>query len=92
MLTLDVQTVVVDEITAVLDEDVADDLGDVTAETELSALGLNSLAFARLIIRLETKVGVDPFGDGEGEGFVTLRTVGALVQAYEQALRARKEA
>ncbi|MFC9397668.1 phosphopantetheine-binding protein [Streptomyces sp. NPDC057027] len=90
MLTIDVQTVVVEEIVAVLDADIADDLGDVTAETELSALGLNSLAFARLIIRLETAVGVDPFG--EGESFAALRTVGALTQAYEQALRSRKEA
>ncbi|WP_406196282.1 phosphopantetheine-binding protein [Kitasatospora sp. NBC_01560] len=90
MLTIDVRTVVVEEVAAVLDADMADDLGDVTAETELSALGLNSLAFARLIIRLETAIGVDPFA--EGEGFAALRTVGALAQAYEQALRARKEA
>ncbi|MFF0434735.1 phosphopantetheine-binding protein [Streptomyces sp. NPDC004327] len=89
MLTMDVQALVVEEITAVLDEDIADDLGAVTAETELSDLGLNSLAFARLIIRLETKVGVDPFG--EDGNFVTLRTVGALVRSYEQALRSREE-
>ncbi|WP_316520087.1 phosphopantetheine-binding protein [Kitasatospora brasiliensis] len=90
MLTLDVRTVVIEEIKALLDADTADDLGDVTAETELSALGLNSLAFARLIIRLESAVGADPFG--EGRSLATLRTVGALAEAYEQALRARKEA
>ncbi|MFF8432316.1 phosphopantetheine-binding protein [Streptomyces sp. NPDC016566] len=83
MLTTDVQPAVVQEIIALLDEDTVDELGEVTADTELSALGLNSLAFARLIIKLETVLGADPFGGG-GD-FIALRTVGALAQAYEQA-------
>lgn len=88
--TADVQATVVQEILAILDEDTADELGELTAGTELSALGLNSLAFARLIIKLERALGVDPFS--QGGDFVALRTVGALAGAYEQALSARTEA
>ena len=44
-------------------------------------LGLDSLDLAQLVVSLEKDLGVDPFRDGSA----TARTLGELVQVYEQA-------
>ena len=62
------------------------DLGRETVTPEDSdaltgELGLDSLDLAQLVVSLEKELGVDPFRDGSA----TARTLGELVQVYEQA-------
>lgn len=48
------------------------------------SLGLDSLDWAAVVVRLESELGIDPFEQGvEGE----LRVVRDLVDLYERALR-----
>jgi acyl carrier protein len=71
------------EIRAALMED-DDETGTFSPDDSLARIGLNSLILARLLIQLETELGVDPFED---EFSITdMRTVDDLVNAYEQAL------
>jgi acyl carrier protein len=86
MLNLDVHTVVEVEIHELLTESGADAV-EIAAQDELVELGLNSLMLARLIIQLETALGVDPFADEIAE-IADVRTVNDLVNAYERALAA----
>jgi len=62
-----------------------DDVTSLPLSAGLSELGLNSLTLARLIILLETALGVDPFAGGAA--FTDLRTVEDLVNTYQRALR-----
>ncbi len=48
----------------------------------MSTVGLDSLDLAVLVVGLEEELGVDPFRDGRG----AVRTVGELVDVYEDAL------
>lgn len=86
MLNLDVQKVVETEINELLTESGADAV-EIAPQDELVELGLNSLMLARLIIQLETALGVDPFAD-EIAMIADIRTVNDLVSAYERALAA----
>jgi len=47
----------------------------------LQETGLDSLAFAILVARLEDDLGVDPFSVAENAGFPL--TIGELIKAYE---------
>ncbi len=54
------------------------------AETRLDAsLGLDSLDFAELVVRLEAKFGADPFA----QGATPVETIAQLARLYDQALR-----
>ena len=44
-------------------------------------LGLDSLDLAQMVVAIEKELGVDPFRDGSA----TARTVGELVDVYQQA-------
>jgi acyl carrier protein len=78
----DVEEIVRREIDAVL----LDDDTEYTLDDALLGTGLNSLMLAQLLIRLETALGVDPFG--EERSIVEVHTVRDLVSAYAQALAA----
>lgn len=52
------------------------------ADTVLEAeLGLESLDFAELVIRLEERTGLDPFADGR---VLHIRTIADLASLYEK--------
>ena len=46
-------------------------------------LGLDSLDWAEIVVRLEDELGVDPFANGVVESMATL---GDLIEVYEKAL------
>jgi acyl carrier protein len=56
-------------------------LARLTDDLHLAETGLDSLAFAVLVARLEDKLGIDPFA-AEREAFVPV-TFGEFVRAYE---------
>jgi acyl carrier protein len=80
-----VQQAVENEINALLQE-MDDGLDDpLTAETELHELGLNSLMLARLLIQLDTTIGVEnPFA--QDEAVADVRSIGDIVAVYSRAL------
>ena len=49
----------------------------------MGELGLDSLDLAVLVVSLEKELGVDPFRDGSK----TARTLGELVEVYQEATR-----
>ena len=49
-------------------------------------LGLKSLDLARIVAKLDTELGVDPFS--ETVAITSIRTVGDLCEAYEQCFEA----
>jgi acyl carrier protein len=58
-------------------------LAPLSADTVLLNSGLDSLCFAVLVLRLEQKLGVDPFSASEDVGFPV--TLGDFVRVYENA-------
>ena len=56
-------------------------LARLTDDLQLAESGLDSLAFAVLVARLEDKLGIDPF-TAEGEAFFPV-TFGDFVRIYE---------
>lgn len=83
----DVRAAVLEELETLLEEDLDEDepVPTLTGTEALTDLNLNSLALARLLIRLEAAVGVDPFADGE-LSIVDVHGVADLVAAYENAV------
>lgn len=77
-----VQEVVEREIRAVL---LSDD-EPISPQDALLDSGLNSLMLAQLLLQLEAELGVDPFAGALS--IADVRTVGDLVDVYEQALAA----
>jgi acyl carrier protein len=67
-------------------EEAGKDAPVLSLESDLVALGLDSLMFAELLIGMETELGVDPFQGAVS--IVEMRTVGDLVNAYDGALSA----
>ena len=59
-------------------------LAPLTESVELVESGLDSLCFAIVVVRLETSLGVDPFG-AEGLSFPV--TFGDFVGCYQNAAR-----
>jgi acyl carrier protein len=75
--------IVTEEIRNLLEDDL-ENFETISRADSLHDLALNSLLLARLIIALEMEIGVDPFANGHAISDV--RTVGDLVDAYEQML------
>lgn len=71
--------------TAIVDllGDLHDEHDDIPLDATFSEVGLNSLMLARLVITLETEVGLDPF-TGE-RSIVDVHTVRELVAVYAEA-------
>jgi Phosphopantetheine attachment site len=60
-------------------------LAPLSLDTVLANSGLDSLCFAVLVVRLEERLGVDPFSSSESVGFpATLRE---FVRVYENATK-----
>jgi acyl carrier protein len=82
VLSMSVRAAVVSAI-----EDVAKEhnreLGPLTDETELTNTGLDSLCLSVVVVRLEDRLGVDPFSTFEDGEFPV--TVGDFVRMYENA-------
>jgi hypothetical protein len=76
----DVAEKVRDELVLVVAEE-ADETVDMTGATALTDIGLNSLLLARLLIQLEVRTGIDPFGSGRA-AIADVRTVDDLIGAY----------
>ena len=73
-----------DKIRAVLAERVGEVGSSLSGADKLSAtLGLSSLDLAFLVAELEAELGVDPFA--KLVSITSVRSVGDLVQAYQQA-------
>jgi len=83
--TTDVLTTVTTAVRDLLEETVGES-DRVGADDALFDLGLNSLTLARLIIRLESDTGVDPFT--QGASLADVRTVTDLARLYTEALAA----
>jgi acyl carrier protein len=60
-------------------------LGPLSEEAPLLDLGLDSLCFAILVIRLETELGVDPFTESQDAPFPV--TLGQFIHLYENAVQ-----
>ena len=58
-------------------------LGPLSDDLPLMDLGLDSLSFAIIVSRLETVVGVDPFGENEGAPFPV--NLGEFIRFYENS-------
>ena len=82
--SMEVCTVVHREIRDLLVESGGDDIA-VHGCDRLYDLGLNSLMLARLIIALESRLGVDPF-TREGASITDIRSVDDLTIVYQRAL------
>jgi acyl carrier protein len=61
-------------------------VGPIADGDRLGELGLTSLLLARLIIQLESEIGVDPFA--EDLAVSDVRTVGELTAAYRDTVAA----
>jgi acyl carrier protein len=81
----DVRGAIAQEIKVVVEE-AQKKLPPVTDSTPLAqgGLGLDSMDFAVLVVRLEQRLGCDPFNSASLEKFPT--SVGELVSLYEQAV------
>jgi acyl carrier protein len=83
------------DIRTIVGEEIAELLGDRGAGApdsgkSLHELGISSLMLARLIIMLESRVGVDPFA--EDVPIADVRSVDDLIHAYSSASRAQAKA
>jgi acyl carrier protein len=58
-------------------------LGPLSDQMMLMETGLDSLSLAVLVVRLQDRLGVDPFSTLDGVGFPV--TLGDFVQMYERA-------
>jgi acyl carrier protein len=82
----DVRGVVLDELIELLEEDLEEEeVPELTGEEALTELQLNSLALARLLVRLEAAIGADPFAEGD-LSIVDVHRIVDLVAAYEDAV------
>lgn len=81
---IDVRQVIIEEIALVLREAGKNPpaMGDATSLMR-GGLGLDSMDFAVLVVRLEQRLKCDPFNSAALEKFPT--TVGELVALYEQS-------
>ena len=81
---MDVETIVGDEVLKQAKASGGSFAGALRQETPLPATGLDSLGFTTMVIDLERRLGVDPFG-GDGD-IVYPETFGELVALYRAAL------
>jgi hypothetical protein len=61
------------------------ELASLTDDLDLADSGLDSMCFARIVVGLEIKLGLDPFSAPEDALFPT--TYGEFVRCYENAAR-----
>ncbi|MBX6769201.1 MAG: acyl carrier protein [Actinomadura rubrobrunea] len=80
----DVSAVVTGEIRELLQEFSPDEVS-INGHDQLTDLGFNSLTLARLIIALESELGVDPFASDVAT-VAELRTVDDVIAVYRRAL------
>jgi acyl carrier protein len=81
----DIRSAVRREIREVLEEEgLQTPGGEPAGDSTITDLGLESLMFARVILRLEQELGVDPFA--ADMVVADVRTVDDLAAAYERAL------
>jgi hypothetical protein len=78
-----VRTIVMREIQVVLLEE-DEDHGPLTGDELLHDLSINSISLARLLVQLESEVGVDPFGDGNA-AIADMQSIADLISAYQNA-------
>jgi acyl carrier protein len=78
----DFLTRVTDAVRDLLEETVGES-DPVAPDDTLYDIGLNSLTLARLIIRLESDTGVDPFA--QGASLADVRTIADLARLYTEA-------
>ena len=80
---MSIRSTIVNEIEQILEAE-GNQVGTITEESALLGLtGLDSLAIAVLVARLEERLGVDPFTESE-EAFYPV-TVGDFIRIYENA-------
>jgi hypothetical protein len=81
---MSVRSEILDHIKLVADEH-DQRLGQLSDDSPLLALGLDSLCYAILVSRLETVLGVDPFSESEGAPFPV--NLGEFIRFYENAVQ-----
>ena len=64
------------------------ELAHLTDDLALADSGLDSLCFARIVVSLEIKLGLDPFSPPEDAPFPM--TYGEFVQCYENSAKATR--
>lgn len=84
MITKDVRSEVLSQIRQVAEEQ-DKQLKPLTDNLRLLDSGLDSLCFAILVVRLESTLDVDPFGDSEEAQFPL--TIGDFIRCYEDAAK-----
>ena len=82
--SVSIKSAVVTEIQQVADEH-GIDLKDLTDDLVLMESGLDSLALAILVARLEETLGLDPFT--AADDFPSIVTLGDFVRLYEEVAR-----
>jgi acyl carrier protein len=78
-----VRDIVVAEIQGILLED-DEDHEPIAGHELLNDLAINSIALARVLVQLESELGVDPFGGGAA-AIADMQSVADLVGAYQNA-------
>ena len=81
--TADIKETIVEQLTETL-EDVGVVLPGISGADELSALGVTSMLYARLVLKLEAEFGVEVFSGGDQPPNV--RTVDDLVDSFASAI------
>ena len=81
--TAEIKERIVEQITETL-EDVGVVIPGLSGSEELKALGVSSMTYARLVLRLEAEFGVEVFSGAEQPPHV--RTVDDLVDSFARAI------
>jgi hypothetical protein len=82
VIEMNVRTEILDEFRQVAQEH-GSNLAPISDNLQLLDSGLDSLGFAVVVARLESRLGVDPFSAGEDTSFPV--TFGEFFQCYENA-------
>lgn len=77
---MDWESIIADAVRREAETASGKDPGALTSATRLADTGLDSIGFATLIVELEERLGVDPFGGSDG--IVYPDTLGELVALY----------
>jgi acyl carrier protein len=82
---VDTKAAVIAEIGKIADEMVIRELPPLTDDLVFTDSGLDSLAIAILVTRLEERLGVDPFSESAVISYPV--TLGELIQLYENSAK-----
>jgi len=80
---MDTKATIIAQIKQIAQEMAIQDLPALKEDLVLTDSGLDSLAIAILVTRLEDTLGVDPFTDSDGISYPV--TLGDLIQLYENS-------